>query len=150
MNNSGYGIWLQNANNITVSDNKVTMNIKASVSGKGNSDCIRLVQSKKNTISNNTLTQKKKNKKTKEACGIVLTTKSAATITGNKITSSPKDGIYVVSRSKATVTGNTIKKTGRHGINVCDKSTVTMKRNKISKYKGKVTNTYSGGKIKKK
>jgi parallel beta-helix repeat protein len=150
MNNSGYGIWLQGTKGMTVSGNKVTMNIKSSVSGKGNADCIRLVESKKSTIKNNTLTQKKKNKKTSEACGIVLTTKSDATITGNKITSSPKDGIYVFSNSKATVSKNTIKKTGRHGINVCANSAVTMKGNKISGYKGKITNTYSGGKIKNK
>lgn len=150
MNNSGYGIWLQGTNDSKVSHNKVTMNIKASVSGKGNSDCIRLVGSKNNTIDANTLAQKKKNKRTASACGIVLTTNASADITNNKITNSPKDGIFVITKSKAVVSKNTIKKTGRHGINVCDKSTVTMKGNKISGYKGKITNTYSGGKIKKK
>ena len=119
-------------------------------SGKGNADPIRLVSSKKITIQKNTLTQKKKNKATKEACGIVLTTGSQATIKSNKINNSCKDGIFVTNKSKATITSNTIKKTGRHGINVCVKSNVTMKKNKISKFKNKLTNTYAGGKIKKK
>jgi parallel beta-helix repeat protein len=150
MNNSGYGIWLQGTNNCTVSNNKVTMSVKASVSGGGNSDCIRLVKSKNNVIEKNTLTQKKKNKKTASACGIVITTKSSATVTGNKIMNSPKDGIFVVAKSSAKITKNNIKKTGRHGVNVCEKSTVTMKGNKISGYKAKITNTYAGGKIKEK
>jgi parallel beta-helix repeat protein len=150
MNNSGYGIWLQGTNNSVISNNNITMNVSASASGGGKSDCIRLVKSKNDTIEKNTMTQKKKNKKTSDACGIVVTSKSAATITGNKITKSPKDGIFVTEKSKATITGNTIKKTGRHGINVCVKSTVVAKSNKISGYKSKKTNTFSGGKIKKK
>ncbi len=150
MNNKGYGIWLQMADKCSISGNNVTMNIKASVFGKGNADPIRLVSSKKITIQKNTLTQKKKNKATKEACGIVLTTGSQATIKSNKINNSCKDGIFVTNKSKATITSNTIKKTGRHGINVCVKSNVTMKKNKISKFKNKLTNTYAGGKIKKK
>ncbi len=150
MNNSGYGIWLQGTNDSEVSANKVTMNIKASVSGKGNADGIRLVKSKNILIQSNTLNQKKKNKKTSEACGIVVRENSQATIQNNRITNSPKDGIFVIAKSKVIMTGNTIKKTGRYGLNVCDKSTVVNKNNKMTKCKKRVTNTYSGGKIKKK
>ena len=149
MKNSGYGIWLQGTMDSTVYKNKVTMDIKSSVSGKGNADCIRLVKSKNNTIDTNTLTQKKKNKKTEKACGIVVTTSSSAVIKNNKINNSPKDGIFVVSKSQATITNNVIKKTGRYGLNVCEKSKVTAKKNKMSKCGKRKTNTYAGGKIKK-
>lgn len=150
MNNSGYGIWLQGTNNCEVSNNSVKMDVKASVSGSGNCDCIRLVKSANNQIKKNTLVQVKNNKKTSSACGIVLTTNSSATITGNKIQNSPKDGVFVVTKSKATLTNNTIKKTGRYGLNVCEKSTVISKKNKMTKCGKRPTNTYDGGKIKKK
>ena len=151
MNNSGYGVWLQGTDSCTVASNTITMNVKASASGKGNSDCMRLVKSSNIQITGNTMTQKKKNKKTKNACGIVVTTKSSATINKNKINASPKDGVFVVTGSKATMDRNTIKKTGRYGVNVCDKSNVVLKKsNKLSKCGKRKTNTYSGGKIKKK
>ena len=112
---------------------------------------MRLVKSSNVQITGNTMTQKKKNKKTKNACGIVVTTKSSATINKNKINASPKDGVFVVTGSKATMDRNTIKKTGRYGVNVCDKSNVVLKKsNKLSKCGKRKTNTYSGGKIKKK
>ncbi|MBE5940959.1 MAG: right-handed parallel beta-helix repeat-containing protein [Lachnospiraceae bacterium] len=148
MNNSGYGIWLQGTKKCTVENNSVVMNIKASASGKGNSDCIRLVRSKNAVINNNTFTQKKINKKTKEACGIAMTTDSDATITKNKINNSPKDGIFLNSKCKATVKNNTIKKTGRYGLNVAGKSTMISKKNKITKCKKRKTNASGGGKIK--
>lgn len=148
MNNSGYGIWLQGANECEISGNSVTMDVKASASGGGNSDCIRLVKSAKNKLNKNKLTQKKKNKKTQDACGIVVTTNSSATIEKNQIKNSPKDGIFVVTSSKATVTGNTIKKTGRYGLNVCVKSTVTSKKNKMTKCGKRPTNVYDRSRIK--
>lgn len=148
MNNRGYGIWLQGADKCKLDGNSVTMDIKSSVSGKGNGDCIRLVKSKNNQITGNTLTQKQKNKKTNKACGIVVTTKSGATISGNQIHNSPKDAIFVVDKSKATVKGNNINKAGRYGLNVCENSTVTSKKNKLKGCKKKQTNTYKGGKIK--
>lgn len=150
MNNRGYGIWLQGSNNCKVSNNTVTMSIAASVSGKGNGDCIRLVKSKKNQITNNVLTQKKNNKKTKVACGIVVYLNSSATIKNNKINSSPKDGVHVVSKSSATVTSNTIKKCGRYGVFSNEKSTVTAKKNKISKAKQGKLQASSNSKLKKK
>lgn len=148
MNNSGYGIWLQGANNCNVLNNTVTMNIAASVSGKGNSDCIRLVKSKSNQITNNVLTQKKKNKKTKEACGIVVTTNSNATIKNNKINNSPKDGIFVTAKSSAKITGNTIKKCGRYGLFAAEKSTITDKKNTIKKAKKEARKASADSKIK--
>lgn len=148
MNNSGYGIWLQGTKKNTVQNNKVTMNIKKSASGKGNSDCIRLVKSKNIKIQSNTLNQKKNNKKTAKACGIVLMSASSATITKNKINNSPKDGIFLNQKSTATIKNNTIKKTGRYGLNVCNKSKATAKKNKITKCKKRKTHTLSGGKIK--
>lgn len=148
MNNSGYGVWLQGADSCKVLDNTVTMNIAASVSGKGNSDCIRLVTSKKNQITNNVLTQKKNNKKTKQACGIVVTTGSSATIKNNKINSSPRDGIYVVSKSTATITGNTIKKCGRYGLYASERSTITDKKNKIQNAKSAAKKASADSKIK--
>lgn len=148
MNNSGYGIWLQGTKKNTVTKNKVTMDIKASVSGKGNSDCIRLVSSKNIKIDGNTLNQKKNNKKTASACGIILMGGSSATITKNKISNSPKDGIFLNQKSQATIKNNTIKKTGRYGLNVCNKSKATAKKNKMTKCKKRTTHTYSGGKIK--
>ncbi len=148
MNNSGYGIWLQGTKNSIVQNNKVTMDIKKSVSGKGNSDCVRLVKSKKIKIESNTFTQKKNNKKTAKACGIVLMSASSATITKNKINSSPKDGIFLNQKSTATIKNNTIKKTGRYGLNVCNKSKATAKKNKMTKCKKRKTHTLSGGKIK--
>ncbi len=148
MNNSGYGIWLQGTKKNTVQNNKVTMNIKKSVSGKGNSDCIRLVKSKNIKIDGNTFTQKKSNKKTAKACGIVLMNASSATITKNQINNSPKDGIFLNQKSTATIKNNTIKKTGRYGLNVCNKSKATAKKNKMTKCKKRKTHTLSGGKIK--
>ena len=148
MNNSGYGIWLQGTDNSSISNNKVTMNIKSSVSGKGNSDCIRLVKSKNIKIHKNTLNQKKNNKKTKAACGIVVTTNSTATITNNKISNSPKDGIFVISKCKATIKNNTINKTGRYGLNACEKSTIISRKNKMTKCKKRKTNTSADAKIK--
>ena len=149
MNNCGYGIWLQGTNKCKVSKNNVTMNVKASVSGKGNGDCIRLVKSKNAQITDNILIQKKNNKRTKEACGMVITTSSSATVSKNKINSSPKDGIFVTGKSKATIKSNTIKKAGRYGINACEKSTVTAKKNKLSACKKDKLKASSGGKIKK-
>lgn len=148
MNNSGYGIWVQGSKKNTIQKNKVTMNIKASVSGKGNSDCIRLVKSKNIQIDSNNLTQKKSNKKTQSACGIILMSGSSATITKNEIKNSPKDGIFLNQKSQATIKNNTIKKTGRYGLNVCNKSKATAKKNKITKCKKRKTHTLSGGKIK--
>lgn len=151
MKNSGYGIWLQTADSNKIINNKVTMDIKSSVTGKGNSDCIRLVSSRKNLIEKNTLTQKrKKNKKTEKACGIVLTTKSSATIKNNTISNSPKDGIFVVTKCTATIIGNKVTKSGRYALNVCEHSTVISKKNKFSKSKKRHLNTYDHAKIKKK
>lgn len=150
MNNSGYGIWLQGADSCKVQKNVITMSIEATVSGKGNSDCIRLVKSKKDQITDNVLTQKKNNKKTKEACGMVITTNSNATIKGNQITNSPKDGIYVVSKSNAVITGNKIQKCGRYGLFASKKSKITDKKNKIKKAKKKSKKASSDSKIKKK
>ena len=148
MNNSGYGVWVQGTKNSAIKNNKVTMNIKKSVSGKGNSDCIRLVRSTKITIDRNVLTQKKNNKKTVSACGIILAEQSSATITNNKITNSPKDGIFLNQKSSATIKNNTINKAGRYGLNVCNKSKATSKKNKFTKCKKRKTHAYSGGKIK--
>lgn len=150
MNNSGYGIWLQSAEECDITDNSVVMDIKAGVSGKGNSDCIRLVKSKKINITKNSFVNKKNNKKTAKACGIVITTSSSATVTGNTIKNSPKDGIFVVTKSSATVKKNTINKTGRYGLNVCEKSKVTSIKNKFKKCKKRPYNEYNKSKIKKK
>lgn len=149
MKNSGYGIWLQGSDACNVLKNSVTMSIASSVSGRGNSDCIRLVSSKKNKIINNVLTQKKNNKKTKEACGMVITTGSSATVKNNKINNSPKDGIFVVSKSSAVITGNTIKKCGRYGLFASEKSTITDKKNKIQKAKKVAKKASTDSKIKK-
>lgn len=149
MKNSGYGIKLQRANNCLIDNNSVTMNIVAKSSGEGNSDCIRALESTKTTISNNSLTHKKNNKKTRNACGIVLTDKSNLTLKNNKITNTPKDGIFVNTKSKANITRNTIKKTGRYGLNVIEKSTVKSKKNTITNCKKGSTSTWDGGKIKK-
>lgn len=149
MNNSGYGIWLQTANNCLIDNNTVNMDIAGNVAGKGNSDCIRLVKSKKITISNNAFNQKKNNKKTNKACGIVITTGSNAKVANNTIQNSPKDGIFVVSKSSADINSNTIKKTGRYGVFASEKSTVTAKKNKISKTKGDKLRAGSDSKMKK-
>ncbi len=149
MKNSGYGIWVQGAKDNKILRNEVVMNINASVPGKGNSDCIRLVKSKKIQIEKNTLIQKKNNKKTKEGCGIVLMDGSSAMIVDNKIQNSSKDGIFLNKKSKATIKKNTIKKTGRHGLNVCNKSVATVKKNHFIKCKKKEIQLLSGGKVKK-
>lgn len=150
MNNSGYGIWLQYTEGCEVSNNSVLMDINAGCSGKGNSDCIRLVKSKNITINKNSFVNKKNNKKTKKACGIVLTTNSSATITGNTIKNSPKDGIFVVTKCNATVKNNKIVKTGRYGLNVCDNSKARSIKNKFKKCKKRPYNEYKKSKIKKK
>lgn len=150
MNNSGYGIWLQYADNCEVNSNSVVMDVKGGVSGKGNCDCIRLVKAKNNIVNKNSFVNKKNNKKTSKACGIVLTTASSATITGNTIKNSPKDGIFVVTKCTATVKNNTINKTGRYGLNVCDNSKATSVKNKFKKCKKRPYNEYKKSKIKKK
>lgn len=150
MNNSGYGIWLQKADSCVVSGNTVTMNVGAGVSGKGNCDPIRLVKSKNNSIINNILEIKKKNKKTQKACGVVITTKSSATLTGNTIKNACKDGIFVVTKSSAVVKSNKIIKTGRYGLNVCEKSTARSIKNTFKKCKKRPYNEYNKSKIKKK
>ncbi len=150
MNNAGYGIWLQYADDCEISKNSVVMDIKTGVSGKGNSDCLRLVSSKNDVVSDNSFVNKKNNKKTAKACGIVITTKSSATIIGNTIKNSPKDGIFVVTKSSATVKKNTINKTGRYGLNVCDNSKARSIKNKFKKCKKRPYNEYKKSKIKKK
>lgn len=150
MKNSGYGIWLQSTNTCDVTNNSVTMDVPASASGKGNCDPIRLVKSKKINIKKNSLVIKKNNKKTKKACGIVVTTNSSATIESNTIKNAPKDGIFVVTSSSATVKKNTINKTGRYGLNVCEKSKATSIKNKYKKCKKRLYNEYNKSKIKKK
>ncbi|MBE5924976.1 MAG: hypothetical protein E7271_11045 [Lachnospiraceae bacterium] len=150
MNNSGYGIWLQSSDSCVVSGNTVTMNVGAGVSGSGNCDPIRLVKSKDNSLINNTLEIKKKNKKTQKACGIVITTKSSATLTGNTIKNALKDGIFVVTKSSAVVKSNKIIKTGRYGLNVCEKSTARSIKNTFKKCKKRQYNVYDKSKIKKK
>lgn len=149
MNNCGYGIWLQGTNKCKVLKNKVTMNIKPSVSGKGNGDCIRLLNSKNAQIGNNVLAQKNNNKRTKEACGIVISKNSGATVISNKINKSSKDGVFVNGKSTATLRNNVIKGTGRYGINVCEKSKAVAKSNKLSSCKKAAMKTSTGGKIKK-
>jgi parallel beta-helix repeat protein len=149
MNNS-YGIWLQSSDSCVVSGNTVTMNVGAGVSGSGNCDPIRLVKSKDNSLINNTLEIKKKNKKTQKACGIVITTKSSATLTGNTIKNALKDGIFVVTKSSAVVKSNKIIKTGRYGLNVCEKSTARSIKNTFKKCKKRQYNVYDKSKIKKK
>ncbi|MCR5701904.1 MAG: right-handed parallel beta-helix repeat-containing protein [Lachnospiraceae bacterium] len=150
MKNSGYGIWLQNADACVVSGNTVTMNVATGVSGKGNCDPVRLVKSKNNSLINNTLEIKKKNKKTKKACGVVITTKSSATLTGNTIKNACKDGIFVVTKSSAVVKSNKVLKTGRYGLNVCEKSNARSIKNTFKKCKKRHYNEYNKSKIKKK
>ena len=150
MNNAGYGIWLQTTNTCDIANNSVTMDVSASVSGKGNCDPIRLVKSKNITITNNSFVVKKSNKKTKKACGIVVTTSSSATITGNTIKNAPKDGIFVVTKCTATVQKNTINKTGRYGLNVCENSKARSVKNKFKKCKKRPYNEYKKSKITKK
>lgn len=150
MKNAGYGIWLQTTNTCDITGNSVTMDVPASVSGKGNCDPIRLVKSKNININKNILVVKKSNKKTKKACGIVLTTSSSATITSNTIKNAPKDGIFVVTKCNATVKSNTINKTGRYGLNVCDNSKARSVKNKFKKCKKRPYNEYKKSKITKK
>lgn len=150
MKNGGYGIWLQSTNTCDVTNNAVTMDVPASASGKGNCDPTRLVKSKNINIKNNSFVIKKNNKKTKKACGIVVTTNSSATIESNTIKNAPKDGIFVVTSSSATVKKNTINKTGRYGLNVCEKSKATSIKNKFKKCKKRPYNEYNKSKIKKK
>ena len=150
MNNGGYGIWLQTTNTCDVSDNNVTMDVPAGCSGKGNCDPIRLVKSKNINILKNSFVIKKNNKKTKKACGIVVTTNSSANIEGNTIKNAPKDGIFVVTKCSATVKKNTVNKTGRYGLNVCDNSKATSIKTKYKKCKKRPFNEYKKSKIKKK
>ncbi len=150
MNNGGYGIWLQTTNTCDVSDNNVMMDVPAGCSGKGNCDPIRLVKSKNINILKNSFVIKKNNKKTKKACGIVVTTNSSANIEGNTIKNAPKDGIFVVTKCSATVKKNTVNKTGRYGLNVCDNSKATSIKTKYKKCKKRPFNEYKKSKIKKK
>jgi parallel beta-helix repeat protein len=174
LKDSGYGIWTQGADSITLSSNKINMNTPSNGDGKGNGDGIRSVNSTAVTIQSNTITHGKKTTKNKKACGILLDsnsdgivksntinnsivngikvqTKSKATIYSNKVNACGGDGIYVSSNATAPVIqSNTIKKCKKYGINYLNKKgKVTITKNKFSKNKKKLR-VKAKGKIQKK
>lgn len=148
--NKEYGIWLYRAYNSTVSDNKVTMSIPSNASGGFYGNAIHMVAGSGVTIKNNTLTHSLKNNKSQYSCGIVILSYSNATIIGNKIYTSCKDGIRVAYGSYATIRDNTLKKPGRYAVYVYKNSQALCKDNRFYNVsKKKKMKKDKGSKIKK-
>ena len=137
LKDSGYGIWFQGTMNSKITNNNIVCATPKSGDGKGNGDGVRLVKSTKNTILGNRITVKNKNSKCKNACGIVLTNGSSATITQNILKKANKDSIFVTQKSTAAIKKNTIQGAGRYGVHASEKSKVTASGNKIKLIKKK-------------
>lgn len=173
LNCTGYGIWMDGTYGNKINKNTITCKIAKKGKG-GTGDGIRLIKSRKNTVSNNTI----KNIAAKYDSGMngisLITSSGANTVSSNKINNTKKDGVHIeksasnkiasnkIAGSKRdgihleksdsnNLTGNTISKITRNGIGIYNSKKLAVTNNKISNCKkyGIFTNVVKKGIIKK-
>ena len=157
---TGYGIWLRGVYGSSLDKNKIIYKITK----KSNNECdgIRLENSTKNKITNNSIADNSKtvllrdgiyvkiqssdNKLEKNTItnvkenGIYISESKGCTLKGNKINKTSKHGIYVdqkagTSSKPAIIDGNTISGVGARGICINDKTYANVIKNTVKKTK---------------
>ncbi len=147
LNCKGLAICLEGADENIVRKNTITCSITKKGANKGTGDGIRLVNSDKNRIEDNTITNKKwtGNAKAMNGISLIKGTKKdnlsgsdSNTVKGNKITNASMHGISVQESSKNTLQSNTItgtKTTNGNGIYVFGADGTKITRNTVKNTK---------------
>ncbi|WP_321423209.1 PQQ-binding-like beta-propeller repeat protein [uncultured Methanobacterium sp.] len=102
-NNTGTGILLNNANNVTISD--------VSMSSTGGSP-ISVIGSSNTTIKDSTLSGSNN--------GIYISDSNNTLISGNIISGNLENGVYVENSLNTIINGGTIYNNGMNGVNICN------------------------------
>ncbi len=134
LKSTGYGIWLLGCAENVVNNNTVTCDITKKGAG-GTGDPIRLEESIKNTVSNNTFENITSSGSLDSGLtGIsVLSSSNANTISDNDITGAKKDGIKVDGSSSNKILSNTIVSPKRDGIRLGTSKKTKVASNVIKK-----------------
>lgn len=146
----GLGIWLQDANDNTITKNKITTKFTKAGKAKAHA-AICLTGSSSNKITSNTIKNKNKKGNGKKMSGIrVFDGSNSNTLSSNKIDKASMYGVYIYKSKKIKLTSNKITKSGIHGVALDGKATVTkFKKNKITKSGKKNVVVGRGCKLKK-
>ena len=128
---TGYGIYTAGAAENSLKNNKVYLKIKKKGQSP-NAMGIKLISSPKNTINNNTVTNKTETDYDLGSHGINIYSSGSNTVSSNTVTGLKKDGIHIEKSNSTIVSSNTVTSSSNNGIGLYSSKNTSLTGNTIT------------------